>query len=235
VYNSLINRQFLDQISGFFGIINLNAQFEIVNKTGAEWTGFDSADEMKGLTYRDVRCKAAEDYELFLQHDELVKEKGRIRFIGYYCYSNNSWKIILGEKYLIKNEVNEPIGIVSHFNDFSRSNIVDVSRFLIHSRKKYDNKTNNQFIYLIDDFNQINYKFSPRQMECLFFLIRGKTTKQIAQILNLSPRTIEEHIIQIKLKMNCNSISQVIEQSISEGYINLLPESIFEKLNQMDN
>jgi len=35
-----------------------------------------------------------------------------------YCYSNSDWKIILGEKYLIKNKINEAVGIVTGYVSF---------------------------------------------------------------------------------------------------------------------
>ena len=43
-------------------------------------------------------------------------------------------------------------------------------------------------------------------------MIRGKTAKEIAVILNLSPRTIEHHIENIKIKTNSDSKSELIDK-----------------------
>ena len=51
---------------------------------------------------------------------------------------------------------------------------------------------------------------SNRQMNCLLLLVQGKTAKQIAQILNLSFRTVEHHIEAIKNKYNCSNRSELI-------------------------
>ena len=70
-----------------------------------------------------------------------------------------------------------------------------------------------------------NHNLSKRQMECLFFLLRGKTHKEIGGILGLSQRTVDSYIDEIKFKMNCFTQAQLIEKSIGEGLFNLIPES----------
>src|SRR3989338_8040869 len=42
-----------------------------------------------------------------------------------------------------------------------------------------------------------------REYECVDYLIRGKTAEEIAIILNISKRTVETHVQNIKRKMNC--------------------------------
>ncbi len=43
-------------------------------------------------------------------------------------------------------------------------------------------------------------KLSSREIQCMYLLCRGFSTKRIAQILNLSPRTVETYINNIKIK-----------------------------------
>ncbi len=42
-----------------------------------------------------------------------------------------------------------------------------------------------------------------RELDCINYLSRGKTAEEIAIILNISRRTVETHINNIKNKMNC--------------------------------
>lgn len=63
-----------------------------------------------------------------------------------------------------------------------------------------------------------NFKFSQRETECLYFLVRGKTAKGIAQILNLSVRTIESYISNLKIKLGCYSKTELIEKAIENGF-----------------
>lgn len=53
--------------------------------------------------------------------------------------------------------------------------------------------------------------FSRREHECLVSLAKGKTIKEIASNLNLSPRTIEFYVSNAKKKVGCNYKNQLIE------------------------
>lgn len=219
-----------DQAPGFLGILTLESKLLTVNKTGLEWIGFNSNDSIVDVGYENLRCKAAEDAALFVWQDELVKRSNYpIYFLGCYCYAEENWRTIFGKKYLIQDENNQDVGIVSQFDDISRYQLVDVSRFVIAASQKFiDKKRGQQFCFLLNDYIQ-DYKFSTRELECLFFVLRGKTNKGIAGLLNLSPRTVESYIDQIKFKMGCLTREELIEKSIYLGYINILPLSLLEK------
>ena len=46
---------------------------------------------------------------------------------------------------------------------------------------------------------------TSREFECFFWTMKDKTAKQIAKILSLSPRTVEEYLANIKHKLGCQS------------------------------
>lgn len=52
---------------------------------------------------------------------------------------------------------------------------------------------------------------SERQLQCLCFLCRGYSAKQIAHFLNISSRTVEIFINQLKVKLNCHNKSQMVD------------------------
>lgn len=69
-------------------------------------------------------------------------------------------------------------------------------------------------------FNKINIKsykisenlsISKKELEVLYYLIQGKTLKEIAQFLDLSFRTIEFHLDNLKKKMKFTKKSQLID------------------------
>jgi DNA-binding NarL/FixJ family response regulator len=60
---------------------------------------------------------------------------------------------------------------------------------------------------------------TKREQECGYYLTRGFSMKEIANALNISPRTVECYIINIKQKLNCYKRSDIV-QKIMEGAIN---------------
>jgi DNA-binding CsgD family transcriptional regulator len=53
---------------------------------------------------------------------------------------------------------------------------------------------------------------SPRERKLLSYIIKGCTSKQIAEEFVLSKRTIESYIDTLKLKLNCNSKFELIQK-----------------------
>jgi DNA-binding CsgD family transcriptional regulator len=57
--------------------------------------------------------------------------------------------------------------------------------------------------------------FSRRERECLYYLSRAKTAKEISRILNVSTRTIEHYIENIKIKTGISTRTELIAYAIS--------------------
>lgn len=55
---------------------------------------------------------------------------------------------------------------------------------------------------------------SKRETQCLYYLVRGKTNKGIANKLDISTRTVEHYVENIKYKMGVFSKSELIEKTI---------------------
>ncbi|WP_454783247.1 helix-turn-helix transcriptional regulator [Legionella sp. WA2022007384] len=59
-----------------------------------------------------------------------------------------------------------------------------------------------------------NNQLTTKQITCLSYLVKGMTIKQIGQQLNLSPRTVEDHLNSAKNKLNCHSRSELITTAL---------------------
>lgn len=53
-------------------------------------------------------------------------------------------------------------------------------------------------------------KLSHRQLQCAELLVRGKSCKEIAESLSLSPRTVEAYLVNIRIKMSCKNKAELI-------------------------
>ncbi|MES2203829.1 MAG: helix-turn-helix transcriptional regulator [Pseudomonadota bacterium] len=86
--------------------------------------------------------------------------------------------------------------------------------------------------YQVDHYGD-DLKLTSRETECLFLLIRGKSVKEMAQFLTLSPRTVEVYIENIKLKMEVSSRSQIIDKAIELKLFEIIPKnSVFADLRK---
>jgi DNA-binding CsgD family transcriptional regulator len=156
-----------------------------------------------------------------------------MKFLVYDCYANEIRKVLFGEKCPFFDDRGKIIGVMCNVFDISNLKLLDLGQLLINFKKKSSHSLDiydNFFCYKIeqDDFK---YDLSPRQQECLFFIIRGKTAKMVAQELNISYKTVEIYIEQIKNKLNCSSKNDLIEKAMADGYMNIIPSSLFSGLS----
>ncbi len=62
---------------------------------------------------------------------------------------------------------------------------------------------------------------TKQQTACLKHLAMGLTFKQIALALGLSPKTVEHYLDTVKIKLNCQSRSELVLQAIERGLANI--------------
>jgi DNA-binding NarL/FixJ family response regulator len=61
-------------------------------------------------------------------------------------------------------------------------------------------------------------QLTQRQREILQLLVEGRSSKEIAHILNISPRTVEFHKYSLVSKLNLKSVSALIQYAIKHGF-----------------
>ncbi len=58
---------------------------------------------------------------------------------------------------------------------------------------------------------------SQREREVLQLMAEGKTTKQIARQLHISPKTVEGHRLRLMAKLNIDNVAKLTKYAIQEG------------------
>lgn len=87
------------------------------------------------------------------------------------------------------------------------------SKFNKSNKKRRDIK----MYYLGEKFKDIY--FSKREADCMCHLLSGKSFNGIAENLNLSPRTIEFYIKNMKKKVDCHTKFELIELVMGSDFL----------------
>jgi DNA-binding NarL/FixJ family response regulator len=141
----------------------------------------------------------------------ITKDRPEVKVIGLSMHSSDKYVREMfragASGYLLKNcpfeELVEAIKIVVSGKTYVSPSIGDM---II---KEYASKA--------DEEKSVFSILSQREREVLQLLAEGKTTKQTAKRLHISPKTVEAHRLRIMEKLDIDNIAQLTKYAIQEG------------------
>lgn len=72
--------------------------------------------------------------------------------------------------------------------------------------------------FILRDKNNQEVQFTQRELACIHHLLDYKTATETAALMNLSPRTVESYIENIKNKLGCSTKAEVINKLKDSPY-----------------
>jgi DNA-binding CsgD family transcriptional regulator len=70
----------------------------------------------------------------------------------------------------------------------------------------------------------LSSQFSKRELECIKYFLLGKSMREIGEQLFISPRTVETHLENIKIKMGCSKKSDLIPILLKIKFVQVMLE-----------
>lgn len=140
------------------------------------------------------------------------------------CFWHNHYTFIFSNKFPVYNNADQTLIGVFHYGS-----VIEHTNLLVFLNKihKHQSMINAQSYDAYEIYQQgMNLHLTPREIECLFYTLRGKTAKEIARFLTISQKTVEFHIEHLKMKFNCYSKSELISKAMECGYLNKIPASV---------
>lgn len=175
------------------------------NASQAQKLGFESSEDLVGYSDFDF---AVESSALVLRsHDEEIisAKQHKIFFETAECLNDTQWQAISCKMPLKTTYSKKVCGIMGMSIVLDETNCYELA-LQLNVKQKLPSK-NSQSLENI-------YALTSRQIDCLYYLVKGMGLKEIAAVLRLSPRTIEHHFENIKLKMDCNSRSALTVKAL---------------------
>lgn len=171
-----------------------------VNDSFLEFAEFSSHDEITHFTDRELRWN---DFApLMVKNDQvIVKQETVNTFIEPSINCDGSKIHFLSHKLPLRGLRTKVVGSLGFSyqieqTSWDRERLEEVTLMLGANAA-------DKVIGFILAHQQKIHQLSQRQLDCLFHLSKGKTMKEIARTLSLSPRTIEHYIEHTKIKLDC--------------------------------
>jgi DNA-binding CsgD family transcriptional regulator len=229
--NTLTESALLRQMPGFWIYTGLNHEIINASDTMVKLLGFSNLDQMLGLTSAETRCKAAEYADIFNeQYNKAMKEKKSLTIIDLHpFYEDNRPVMLLTQKTPVFDASGNTAGVIAQASEINQQKLINITLSIAKQDKKYNEKSDQNRSYTVVPSSDESCKLSNRELECVFFLIRGKTAANIAETLKISKRTVEYYLENIKNKFGCLTKTELIEKAIDSNFIDRIPQSFFQK------
>lgn len=220
----------IDQLPGTWVVVDTGSRFISYNDEFSKLIGAEPKDRSYiGKTISDVSVYAEQEPGYYYESDKIIcKEKKSLTILNINKYGDGVWRYLQINKKPILDDEGNVQNIVYNIVDHSDINLTDIG--LIFTLDK------NLIANLKDDYVRINdyamtqdFKVNKKEAEILFFLLRGTGYKEIAQIQNISYRTVCDHIERLKRKFSANTTKELIYNAVLLGYPKAIPQHIFDK------
>jgi DNA-binding CsgD family transcriptional regulator len=188
-------------------------RFQFMTEIAAQHAGANSADELNNLTISDLPCDAADFSDDFYHYENMTMYQRSETLLLSLIHSAQGAKISL--------ICNKPI-----INNRGEVEGVETWAQILPSATGLDKIIQGyQHISLDDSMNQpSNSKvLTLREQECVHYLTRGFTFPEIANKLLISPRTVETHVTNIKIKLGVKTRAELIVRVCELGYLQIKP------------
>lgn len=212
-----INDINLDAIPGAIGFKDQASNYCAGNTELARYMGYSMADAIVGKSDDDIRADTVELAEQYRQQDQVVMRSGRQQHLDIGYYQNQGLQVHLSTKQPWRDISGALLGTVFTCIEIK-------AELMQHIFEDIFSKRQPRFYQIGGLYDSLG--LSKRESQCLFFLIRGNSAKDIAKRYHLSPKTIEYYIDKLKQKFNCLNKSHLIESAINMGFIMNIPNEI---------
>jgi len=218
----------LDLLPGIWCVVDTESRYIYYNKNYAELVGVSDKpdDYLLGKTVADMHCNASLCASIFWQVDALVKSTKKTVRVLHSIQMADGWKILQIDKKPILNADGEVQAIIFNLIDQSANHMLDLALYISRNGKQLDKSPDGELLNLSRLPAAVDLK--PRESECLFYLTRGFSYKEIARVQNVAYRTIVDHIERLKTKFNASTTIELISKALSHGYPGSVPQQFFQ-------
>ena len=214
-------------LPGIFYIKDRDYVYQGASEYFAKKLSYNNPSYVLGKTDYDFSGEHQENAPMFRNQDKLVLQGQEIKSLYIQRYPNDKKRVVhfnSKKPYFYKNQI---IGVFGNTYEIDEQHL---RTFIEHGLICKESCLNTVDVSVYSIAKQCHDLLSSRESLCLFYLMRGQTAKQIANQMNISPKTVESYIDRKKKKFDCLNKSQLIEKAYNLKLNLFIPESLVKSI-----
>ncbi len=194
-------------------------QYITCNKAFANFANLTSPKDIVGMN--DTQFHWDKYIEIYLESDKIARENKNSRIIEPIISADKKEVTVLTKKTAIELQDYSQV-VACHISIIENSNFHTLKSLM---KKNTDIKINS---VVVDNYSAfLGKKITEKESEIYFYMLRGFSSKQIAQQIKRSPKTVESHIEKLKEKLNCKTRSDLINIAYENNILNIMPPELW--------
>jgi DNA-binding CsgD family transcriptional regulator len=224
----------LNTLPGIWCVVDNKSRYVFYNKAFRIFFEVDQLEEdfLIGKTRDKLPDNINKPIERFLYTDKMaLKSKKDVRAIHTYIGKNREWVVVEVIKRPILNCNGEVEAIVIRYIDQTSNHHLDLAMAIAKKVHQQNNESLGVKILILN--NKKCMKLKPKESECLFYIMRGVSYRQISEVQKVSYRTVVEQVQRLKLKFNASTRGDLLIKALSSACFINAPASMFNKSKQL--
>lgn len=217
---------FIRQMPGIAALKTPDSVYAAANQLCAQMAGYKRLDNYIGTDDYEWKCDAVEYADEIRRQDQLVLQTGKTWNSFNIMNFSEGCTYYFSNKSVFSDPSGKIIGVLFLGTILSDMAIINTLASLMQIDPLKSKRKNQCSVYTINQEHENELGLTQREEECLFYILRGKTAKEIGKILNISHRTVEVYILNIKDKFGCQSCKHISAKAIESGYFYHIPASL---------
>lgn len=218
IAHTFVNRHQNDLVC----IKNKQSLFIDANDAFLSFFGMADIEQLYGKTDYDLPC--APFAGQYIENDKEAMLDGELQIFEPTVQYNGRKKLLLSHKYSFIHPDSKQSCILAICKIIENKAFEKSIDYLNQYQMRQIKISNSLFNMRVNKYAKV--ALSERELDVLYYLLHGLSQKQVANKLNLSTRTVEDHVDHIKSKINCSSKHQLFEFAIKHNLINIIPRHL---------
>lgn len=205
-----------------FFVKDCNSHYLEANENFLSYFGLQNIEQLRNKNDHDLPAAALA--QQYIHDDQEAIRCGELQVIEPVLRYDGEWVIMLTHKYSVFEPMTQSpvvVGVARAINDRTIKNFRSLHE---HSALTQLKMSGTLFNEKVNQHTKV--PLTDRELDVLYYLLHGLSQKQVAYKLDLSVRTVEDHVDHIKTKLRCGNKNQLFEFAIHHGLLNILPKHL---------
>ncbi len=218
----------IKQTPALISIKDYSSSLRCCSNQFAQLGNLKTPDEINGKYDEEMPWGNNGYAEVFREEDKEVLDGNITYILGQYTFADKI-RIALVKKVPLLDHQQRITGLINYVKLFQKQNITKITAAL-EQHEIAMTEALQKIIYQVFFPQEVQICLSPREEECLYYLLQGYALKQIARITNLTYRTVDFYLNGVKAKFNCHTQQSLIIKAIENGFLKYTPPCLSNKI-----